>query len=1053
VGQQPRPAEPAAQDNDRLGELLRNVRALIWTIDASFHPAFLAGDAEPITGYTNTEVQDPIRWRSWIHVDDVERVSAEHADLFRSGRPYDIEYRFRRKDGTWIWLNDRASHVYVRDGVQYVDGMTYDITQRKQDELQQIEAAQFGRRAVLAGDVRALLTDACATIHEVLAVHSSSALWRESDGRFSFIATAGEPVPLPTRVADEPSRLAGYAFRANGAVAYADLSMATRFRAPALLEAGIRSGISAPVHGRSVRYGILSAQSMQVRLFTDRECAFVQTIANVAADAIERIEAERALESVGERYAQVVQSAEQGICTIEDGRITFANAALARMAGRSVEELTGLPFASLATASDRERLEAFIAEDATAEPSKIEVELAASGGEPWWAIVTTSRLRAGKATLALVTDITDVRRRQAQLADAQSIAHVGSFEVDLQTGAVDASDELYRIAGLAPQSRPLTLDILAPFAAPDKLATLAAGEILDIEHPLIRADGTRIIVHTRAHRLADGKRAIGITRDVTTQRAAQDALAEREARLQLIVSRLPILLWSTDTQMRIVSVIGAGFQTIDLGHLDLLPEDVVGAPPAGISMEDALEGRTVSYDTQSGTRELRVHIEPLRDRLGTITGTAGFAFDRTEQQRTERVLSSIAYGAVSKIGDDFFSSAVLGLAGVLHVPCAFIARIEEGDLMRSVAVARDGEIVDNFLAQIAGTPCERMLNGVACWIERGVRREFPRDALLRELDAEAYAGVPILDASGKAVGLVAIVDRAARPRTPAAEAALRIYADRAAVELDRLQYERSLVDEKEYVENLIETANVVIIEIDSNGDVRLVNRAFELLTGYSRDEVEGRPLLDILSDASPLDHLITTGSHQMEGYVLTRAGEARLLRLRANDVRRAGRAVGTLLFGIDITEARRAEEEQERLKHQLTRAAEEWRTTFDSVLTPIFLVDAAGRVTRVNHATSSVTGRPYAELIGMQLDAVGEGEPFHTAASMLKWPEVKAEGGATAEASDHEGRTWTINILPLAARRGAASSIVVLWDISRIVALQESVRLNEQMSIMGQLVA
>lgn len=1048
--------EPAQyQHNHRLHELVRNIRALAWTLDATSQVVFLSGDAEPITGYTNAALkEEPALWTRSIHPADVDHVVTAHTDLFRTGQPFDVEYRLRCRDGSWIWLNDRASQVYVRDGVQYVDGVTYDITQRKQDERQQLETAEFGRRALLAGSAKALLADACSTIHDVLTVHSTSALWREKDGRFSFIATAGDPVPLPTRVADDPSILAGYSYRADAAVSYNDLRMETRFRAPALLEGGIRSGISAPIHGRSIRYGVLSAQSTQVRNFSERECAFVQTIANVAADAIERLEAERALETIGERYAQVVESAEQGICTIDAtggrGLITFANTALAHMAGHSIEDLLGQPFADLAAPADRPRLETFLRDHAGTNPAKIEVQLATSSSQPLWAIVTTSRLRSGDATLALITNITDVRRRQAQLADAQFIAHIGSFEIDLETGTVDASDELYRIAGLAPQSEPMPIELLLP---PNAMATLAAGNMLDVEQPATRVDGKRIVVQTRAHVVNEGRRAIGVARDVTAERVTQDELAEREARLQLIVSRLPILLWSTDANMRVVSAIGAGFQTLELDHLEITPEDLVGVAPAGISIADALEGRAVSYDTQSGTRELRVHVEPLRDRTGAITGTAGFAFDRTEQQRTERVLSNIAYGAVSKIGEDFFRTAVLGLASVLHVACAFIARVEENGLLRTVAVARDGEIATNFDYEIAGTPCERALDGAACWIERGVRRDYPHDALLRELEAEAYAAVPIVDGNGMTVGLVVMIDRVFRQRTPAAEAALRIYADRAAVELERVQYERSLVDEKEYVENLIDTANVVIIEVDAEGNVRLVNRAFELMTGYARAEVEGRPLLEILSDTSPLDHLITTGPHQMEGRVVSKDGQSRLLRLRANDVRRAGRAVGTLLFGIDITESRRAEEEQERLQHQLTRAAEEWRTTFDSVLTPILLVDAQGRVTRVNHATSAMSGRPYAELIRMQLDAVGAGEPFRTAAAMLTSPEAGVEGGATAEATDSEGRTWTINVLPLTLRSGSASSIVVLWDITRIVALQASVRLNEQMSVMGQLVA
>jgi PAS domain S-box-containing protein len=1065
-------------DDARLRSLLQNVAAIVWTVDAELRPVFIAGDMALITGYSEEEIRSEDSGAVWaraVHPDDLDRVIATHAGIFRTREPFDIEYRYRRKEGVWVWLNDRASHVYERGGVQYVDGVTYDITQRKREERQQIAAAEFGRRAVQAHEVRALLEDACNTMCGALDADSCTALWRERDAdHFTFAAVAGVPVPLPSKVADDVSILAGYAYRSEHGITYEDLRTETRFHAPALIAGGVRSGISAPLRGREVRYGVISAHCMERRRFSDRECAFVETIANVASDAIERIEAERALATIAERYAQIVESADQGICAVEQGRIVFANSAVARMTGIAVPELIGRTFAELAAPRDRERVEAFVDAPAGDEPSKLEVELAPTTGGALWAILTGSRLRAADSTLVLITDITDrvraendLRRRQAQLADAQALAHIGSFDQNLTTGAIEWSDELYRIVGLEPQSRIIDTALIASLMAPELaprygagMQTLAAGGMLDLEHPFLRVDGTRRMIHTRAQGTTDPAtgeiRSVGIMQDITAQYDAQQAIAEREARLQLIVSRLPVIIWSTDARLHLSSVIGAGFSAMTETHfeeLHLTVPDLIGPPPVEGSIADALEGRPVSYDTWHGTRELRVHIEPLRDRTGAISGTVGIAFDRTEQLRTERVLSSIAQSAITKIGDDFFRTAVVSLASVLHVDYAFIAQIDEGGVLRSVAAARDGQIAGNFESEIAGTPCEPVVSGVPCWIEDRLAEAFPQDRLVDELQAVSFAGVPIVDAAGLTIGLVAVVHRQPLKRNAAAEAALQIYADRAAVELDRMQYERSLVDEKEYVENLIDTANVVIIEVDADGAIRLVNRAFELLTGHSRTEVEGQQLLDIVSDASPAEHVITSGSHEMEATIAGHDGERRLLRFRANDVRRAGRAVGTILFGTDITEARRAEQQQQKLQEQIVNAAAEWRQTFDSVLTPIFLVDGAGRVARVNRAARRLSRLPYPGIIGTRLDTLSDGEPFATAARLLADAGVSGEALETAEARDSSDRTWAINVMPFASPDQPASSIVVLWDISRIVALQESVRLSEQMSVMGQLVA
>jgi PAS domain S-box-containing protein len=52
-------------------------------------------------------------------------------ESFPDERKYDIEYRIQRKDGQWIWIQERAVSLYERDGIRYTYGLLSDITQRK----------------------------------------------------------------------------------------------------------------------------------------------------------------------------------------------------------------------------------------------------------------------------------------------------------------------------------------------------------------------------------------------------------------------------------------------------------------------------------------------------------------------------------------------------------------------------------------------------------------------------------------------------------------------------------------------------------------------------------------------------------------------------------------------------------------------------------------------------------------------------------------------------------------------------------------------------------
>jgi PAS domain S-box-containing protein len=63
-------------------------------------------------------------------------VNKNYRALFEQRIPFDEEYRIRRKDGTWIWIHDRANRVHEENGALYADGVFGDITQRKKAEAE-----------------------------------------------------------------------------------------------------------------------------------------------------------------------------------------------------------------------------------------------------------------------------------------------------------------------------------------------------------------------------------------------------------------------------------------------------------------------------------------------------------------------------------------------------------------------------------------------------------------------------------------------------------------------------------------------------------------------------------------------------------------------------------------------------------------------------------------------------------------------------------------------------------------------------------------------------
>ena len=113
--------------------------AIIYTTQASgdFACTFVSQNLRAIMGYSPEEMTtDPKCWPGHLHPEDAPRVFEEMRPLIERGGGT-VEYRFRHRDGHYIWIQDTFRVVNDEDGrpLELV-GAWADITERKSIETE-----------------------------------------------------------------------------------------------------------------------------------------------------------------------------------------------------------------------------------------------------------------------------------------------------------------------------------------------------------------------------------------------------------------------------------------------------------------------------------------------------------------------------------------------------------------------------------------------------------------------------------------------------------------------------------------------------------------------------------------------------------------------------------------------------------------------------------------------------------------------------------------------------------------------------------------------------
>ncbi|GKS62826.1 hypothetical protein YTPLAS72_01300 [Nitrospira sp.] len=275
-------------------------------IDSAGSIRVMNRQAEDLFGYEGDEwagmaVEElvPKQFRTEFRKIRTDGITAPMDRPSRHGRPLVA----RRKDGTGFPIEMSVTSTITPSG----KGLLLSIVSVRERQAapeqlrihakQQSVVADLGQFALEVSDLDDILNQAVQRMAETLEVEFGKILELSPDGKeFRLRAGVGwrEGLVGDATVGAELNSQVGFTLASQGSVIVEELGSESRFSGPRLLlDHGIVSGMSCVIAGRpGSRFGVLGAHTLKKRRFSDDDVHFLEAIANVFGQSVQRFNAE-----------------------------------------------------------------------------------------------------------------------------------------------------------------------------------------------------------------------------------------------------------------------------------------------------------------------------------------------------------------------------------------------------------------------------------------------------------------------------------------------------------------------------------------------------------------------------------------------------------------------------------------------------------------------------------------------------------------------------------------------------------------------------------------
>ena len=540
----------ASEERFRL--LAKATSDTIWDWDLVTDALWWNEGIENVFGYPRDGLAPTIKsWTDLIHPEDMERVTEGiHHAIEGGAERWMDEYRLRHIDGSYVHVLDRGHIIHDASGraIRMIGGLTDQTERIRNNERLLIlsSAAEQAKESLLITNA-----ELDPPGPKIISVNPA----------FTIMTgyTAEEAIGMTPRILQGPLTDRAFLKRLRKSLEHGEAfeGEAINYRKDGTeynVEwsiAPLRNARGEITHFVSVQREITSRKRSEAAL-RESELRYHSLFENMLE---------------GYAYCQTVFEGDR----LRDFTYLETNGAFERLTG--LKDVVGKKISDIfpgVQESDPELFNIYGRVALTGKPEKCEVYLKALC--IWLSIAVYSHKK--EHFIAVFDNITErklaeakLRERQTALALAQSVAHLGSWEMDLlnldnvNANPLRWSDETYRIFGYLPDEISVSNDaffssvhpmdrenVIAGFAE-----MLRTGHTYSLDHRIILPSGAERVVHEEAMMISDGDntrpgKVVGTVQDITDRRAGEERLLEQAGLLEL--AHDVIMVRDLDDQIR-----------------------------------------------------------------------------------------------------------------------------------------------------------------------------------------------------------------------------------------------------------------------------------------------------------------------------------------------------------------------------------------------------------------------------------------------------------------------------------------------------------------------